>query len=81
MNMIKFIKQAKSLDVDDLQVLRDVLSTKLYAAKYGSPERVNLQAQHDAVSDFLRRKLNAKLNTVRPGSPEWSEIFHQLMDV
>ena len=81
MNIIKFIKQAKSLDVDDLQVLRDVLSTKLYAAKYGSPERVSLQAQRDAVSNLLRRKLNTKLDAVGLGSPEWSKLFHQLMSI
>ena len=81
MNIIKFIKHAKSLDVDELQVVRDALSTKLNAAEVYTSEWTNLTVQRDAVSDLLRKKLRTKLDSTVLGSPEWVKTFHQLMAI
>ena len=56
MNMIKFIKQAQSLDSDNLLVLIDALSIKYKAAKYGSLEEANIKAQMDAVCSILSKR-------------------------
>ncbi|MBR6470873.1 MAG: hypothetical protein IKS83_03680, partial [Victivallales bacterium] len=56
MNLIRFIKQAQSLDKDGLQLLFNALSTKLEAAKPGTSEWANIYAQFNAVYDLLRQK-------------------------
>lgn len=56
MNMIRFIKQAQSLDPNGLRFLLEALLTKKRQAKFGTSEYANLQAQFDIVFKLLLGK-------------------------